>query len=123
MLDTHKVQYDKYWLYLLNDKYNYQWSHEDQDKVVNHLDGNMDLNFLHIVLGFKLKEIMGLQNDFQLQNFRPQLLKVILYLNAACKSETLLLYNDANPINWQSFYNIIDNSDMYQLQNMVQQLN
>jgi len=107
---------------LLNDRYNYNWSQEDQSKVISQLDGNMDLNFIHTVVGFKLQEIMGLQNDFSLNPYKPQLLKGILYLNGAQKSEELLVYNPQNPINWQSFYNIIDNSDVYQLQAMVGKL-
>ena len=119
MAESHHSQYDKLWDYLLNQRYNYQWNQEDANKVINQLDQNMDQNFLHTVIGFKLQELMQLQNDMSLQDHRPQLLRGILYLNGAQKSEELLIYNPGKPINWKEFYNIIDNSDVYQLSNII----
>ena len=123
LLYSHKASYEKFWGYLLNDRNNYQWSYEDQSKVIAQLDQNMDLNFIHTVVGIKLKEVLNLQNDFSLQQMRPQVLRAILYLNAAQRSEELMGYNQQKPINWQSFYNIIDNSEYNLLQNMVGNIN
>jgi hypothetical protein len=66
---------------------------------------------------------MQLQNDYTLQDLKPQILRGILYLNGAQKSEEMLLYNPAKPINWKEFYNIIDNSDVYQLSNIIGNIN
>ena len=123
MAESHHSQYDKLWEYLLSQKYQYQWNQEDLSKVINQLDKNMDQNFIHTVVGFKLHEIMELQNDYTLQDMKPQLLRGILYLNGAQKSEEMLIYDKAKPINWKEFYNIIDDSDIYQLSNIIGNIN
>ena len=58
-----------------------------------------------------------------LQDMKPQLLRGILYLNGAQKSEEMLIYDKAKPINWKEFYNIIDDSDIYQLSNIIGNIN
>jgi len=66
---------------------------------------------------------MQLRSDYSLQSIQPLLLRAILYLNGAQKSEELLIYNPANPINWKDFYNIIDGSDIAALSNIVGNIN
>ena len=66
---------------------------------------------------------MQLQSDESLQAFQPQLLKGILYLNGAQKSEEVLIYNPNNSINWQGIYDKFDNSDVSQLRNLVANIN
>ena len=49
--------YVRYMDFLMQAVNNFQWNPEDQQKVIPALMSNMDLNFLHNVVSFKLKEI------------------------------------------------------------------
>ena len=123
MAENHHSQYAQLWEYLLSQRYNYPWTQEDQSKVVSQLDRNMDQNFIHTVIGFKLQEIIQLRSDYSLQSIQPILLRAVLYLNGAQKSEELLIYNPEKQINWKDFYNLIDSSDVSTLENIVNNIN
>ena len=119
LAESHNSSYDKSWKSLLNDRNNYQWSKEDQSKVISQLERSLDLNFIHTVVGFKLQDIMQAKNDSSLKNFEPKLLRGILYLHGAQNSEEKLIYNPNNSINWASIYDKFDNSNVDELRNLV----
>ena len=66
---------------------------------------------------------MQLRSDYSLQSIQPILLRAVLYLNGAQKSEELLIYNPEKQINWKDFYNLIDSSDVSTLENIVNNIN
>lgn len=110
--------YQQYWDYLANAINQFQWSPEDQNKVIPQLLGNMDLNFLHNVVNYKIREVMKLRGDYNLmqnQYYRSLLYKALIYADCTqkCEDPNMFPFHQGVFFNWTKFKNDIENAPVH----------
>lgn len=121
-VQANEQNYIGYFDYMKADINQFQFSHEDQAKVLPQLMSNMDLNFLHNVVNYKMGEIMKMRGDYNLmqnQYLRTLLFKALIYADATQKCEQMFPYQPGVFFDWTNFYNGIERADPFTLEQRV----